>query len=112
MLSREEIFDLAEPFGEFQYGDAQGDKRVAFARAVEAAAYERAAQTRTLFNFARAVEAAAYDAAIRECEVLAEHWHQLKQTGGPMRDHREGMEDAATTIADRIRSLMAQERPK
>lgn len=44
MLSREKIFDLAEPFGEFQYGDAQGDKRVAFARAVEAAAYERAAQ--------------------------------------------------------------------
>ena len=44
MLSREKIFDLAEPFGEFQYGDAQGDKRVAFARAVEAAAYERAAK--------------------------------------------------------------------
>lgn len=43
MLSREKIFDLAEPFGEFQYGDAQGDKRVAFARAVERAAYERAA---------------------------------------------------------------------
>ena len=43
MLSREEIFDLAEPFGAFEYGDAQGDKRIAFARAVERAAYERAA---------------------------------------------------------------------
>ena len=44
MLRDNEIFDLAEPFGAFQYGDAQGDKRIAFARAVERAAYERAAQ--------------------------------------------------------------------
>ncbi len=39
-LTREEIFDLAEPFGEFQYGDAQGDKRIYFARAI-IAAYEQ-----------------------------------------------------------------------
>lgn len=43
MLTDNEIFDLAEPFGAFQYGDAQGDKRIAFARAVEQAAYEAAA---------------------------------------------------------------------
>jgi len=36
-LSTEEIFKLAEPFGEFKHGDAQGDKRIAYARAVEAA---------------------------------------------------------------------------
>jgi len=32
-LSDAEIFDLAEPFGAFEFGDAQGDKRLAFARA-------------------------------------------------------------------------------
>ena len=37
-LSDEEIFELAEPFGAFQYGDAQGDKRKDFARAILAAA--------------------------------------------------------------------------
>jgi hypothetical protein len=36
-LTDEQIFELAEPFGEFQFGDAQGDKRLAFARAIEAA---------------------------------------------------------------------------
>jgi hypothetical protein len=43
-LSDERIDEIGEPFGYFQYGDAQGDKRRAFARAVERAAYERAAQ--------------------------------------------------------------------
>lgn len=33
-----DIFDVAEAFGEFQYGDAQGHKRIAFARALFAAA--------------------------------------------------------------------------
>ena len=32
-LSSAEILDLAEPFGAFEFGDAQGDKRLAFARA-------------------------------------------------------------------------------
>ena len=32
-LSDAEIFDLAEPFGAFEFGDAQGDKRLAFAHA-------------------------------------------------------------------------------
>lgn len=32
-LSDAEIFDLAEPFGAFEFGDAQGDKRLDFARA-------------------------------------------------------------------------------
>jgi hypothetical protein len=41
-LSDERIDEIGEPFGYFQYGDAQGDKRRAFARAVERAAYERA----------------------------------------------------------------------
>ena len=36
-LTDEKIFDLAEPFGAFQYGDAQGHKRLEFARAIEAA---------------------------------------------------------------------------
>lgn len=36
-LTVEQIFDIAEPFGEFRYGDAQGDKRIAFARAIIAA---------------------------------------------------------------------------
>lgn len=39
-LTREELFELAEPFGEFQYGDAQGHKRIDFANAI-IAAYER-----------------------------------------------------------------------
>lgn len=41
-LSDERIDEIGDPFGYFQYGDAQGDKRRAFARAVERAAYERA----------------------------------------------------------------------
>ena len=36
-LTDEQIFDLSEPFGAFQYGDAQGHKRLEFARAIEAA---------------------------------------------------------------------------
>lgn len=42
-LTDEQIDEIGEPFGYFTYGDAQGDKRRAFARAVERAAYERAA---------------------------------------------------------------------
>ena len=34
MLTDQDIFDVAEPFGAFEFGDAQGDKRKAFARAV------------------------------------------------------------------------------
>lgn len=37
-LTDEQIFDIAEPFGAFEFGDAQGDKRLAFARAILAAA--------------------------------------------------------------------------
>ncbi len=37
-LSDEEIMEIASDFGEFQYGDAQGHKRLEFARAVLAAA--------------------------------------------------------------------------
>lgn len=36
-LTDDQIFDIAEPFGEFRYGDAQGDRRLAFARAIIAA---------------------------------------------------------------------------
>lgn len=36
-LTDEQIFDLAEQFGEFRYGDAQGHKRIDFARAIERA---------------------------------------------------------------------------
>ena len=34
-LSDERIFELAESFGEFKYGDAQGCKRIEFSRAIE-----------------------------------------------------------------------------
>ena len=40
-LTNGEIFNLADPFGAFQYGDAQGDKRLAFARAIEAAVWAK-----------------------------------------------------------------------
>lgn len=36
-LSDAEIFDLAGDFGAFEFGDAQGDKRLAYARAIERA---------------------------------------------------------------------------
>lgn len=42
-LTDEEIFHAAEPFGAFEYGDAQGHKRIAFARAIEAAVLEKQA---------------------------------------------------------------------
>lgn len=41
-LTDEEIFDLADPFGAFQYGDAQGDKCKDFARAIEQAVRQKA----------------------------------------------------------------------
>ena len=37
-LTDRQILDIAEPFGCFEYGDAQGHKRIEFARAVLAAA--------------------------------------------------------------------------
>ena len=40
-LTEEQIFDLAEPFGAFEYGDAQGHKRREFARAIEAKLREK-----------------------------------------------------------------------
>lgn len=42
MISDKRIFELAEPFGEFRFGDAQGDKRIGFARVVEAEAQSNA----------------------------------------------------------------------
>lgn len=33
-ITDEEILNVASDFGEFQYGDAQGHKRIAFARAI------------------------------------------------------------------------------
>jgi hypothetical protein len=35
-LSDDEIFTLAEPYGRFEFGDSQGHRRLAFARAIEA----------------------------------------------------------------------------
>jgi len=43
-LTDDQIFDIAESFGEFRYGDAQGDKRLAFARAIIAATAAPVAQ--------------------------------------------------------------------
>ena len=36
-LTDDQIFEIADSFGEFKYGDAQGDKRNGFARAIESA---------------------------------------------------------------------------
>jgi len=41
----EQILEIAEPFGEFQYGDAQGHKRIDFARAILALRHERGPMT-------------------------------------------------------------------
>jgi len=40
-LTEEEIFEAADLFGEFRYGDAQGHKRLAFAQAIEAELREK-----------------------------------------------------------------------
>jgi vacuolar-type H+-ATPase subunit I/STV1 len=39
-LSDEQILEFADPFGAFEYGDAQGDKRLGFARSIESAAID------------------------------------------------------------------------
>lgn len=44
-LTDEQILEVAEPFGAFEYGDAQGDKRIDFARAVLALRPERVPMT-------------------------------------------------------------------
>jgi len=36
-LTDEQIYEIAQPFGCFEYGDAQGDKRREFVRAIELA---------------------------------------------------------------------------
>ena len=40
-LTDEEIFDSADNFGSFQYGDAQGHKRIEYAKAIEAKLKEK-----------------------------------------------------------------------
>lgn len=40
-ISDEDILEIAGPFGEFRFGDAQGDKRVGFARAIITAMMKR-----------------------------------------------------------------------
>jgi len=40
-LTDEDILNVADPFGAFQYGDAQGHKRIEFARAILALAKEK-----------------------------------------------------------------------
>ena len=40
-LTDEEILDSADAFGSFQYGDAQGHKRLEFAKAIEAKLKEK-----------------------------------------------------------------------
>ena len=84
MLTNDEIFVLAEPFGAFEFGDAQGDKRIAFARAVERAAYERAAQ---------------------ECEaqISGSDYQHLAWHG-----HWDLMAQSATNCADAIRALRSK----
>ena len=44
-VADEQILEVAEPFGEFQYGDAQGHKRIDFARAILALRPERVPMT-------------------------------------------------------------------
>lgn len=45
VLTLAQILDLADPFGEFKTGDAQGDKRVQYARAIEKAVLESIVNT-------------------------------------------------------------------
>ena len=40
-LTDQQIMELAEPFGAFEYGDAQGHKRQAFVRAIEEAVWKQ-----------------------------------------------------------------------
>lgn len=44
-VTDEQILEIAEPFGEFQYGDAQGHKRIDFARAILSPRPERVPMT-------------------------------------------------------------------
>ena len=44
-VTNEQILEIAEPFGEFQYGDAQGHKRIDFARAILALRPEKVPMT-------------------------------------------------------------------
>ena len=44
-VTDEQILEIAEPFGEFQYGDAQGHKRIDFARAILSQRPERVPMT-------------------------------------------------------------------
>ena len=102
MLTDEQIFDLAEPFGAFEYGDAQGDKRRGFARAIESAA------TAPLL-----AQIAALDVQLAEARKDAERYRWLKN----------GCNDKGTTATHIAKDLfgfewnrsidaaMAQEQP-
>lgn len=49
-VTDEQILEVAEPFGAFEYGDAQGDKRIDFARAILALRPERVPMTDEQLN--------------------------------------------------------------
>ena len=49
-MTDEQILEVAEPFGAFEYGDAQGDKRVDFARAILALRPKRVPMTDEQIN--------------------------------------------------------------
>ena len=57
-LTNEQLFELAEPFGYFEFGDAQGAKRLAFARAIEEAVMAQLTET---VREAAAVECRLFD---------------------------------------------------
>lgn len=106
MLPRDEIDAIGDRFGHFKYGDAQGDQRAAFARAVEQAAYA---------------------AAIKACEARAEHEEEARALqradaarGGDVNEELARLRHLSdvrlfnagiSMCADAIRSLM-REQPK
>lgn len=58
------------------------------------------------WHVARAVERAAYERAAQECDEWAKHCQAT--IGGPLGAYREGKADAASTLAERIRALGRQ----
>ena len=55
-VTDEQILEVAEPFGAFEYGDAQGDKRIDFARAILALQKNNFSHERVPMTHKQAIE--------------------------------------------------------
>lgn len=90
MLSDDEILDIATAAGlRFSMYSDDVETRAAIKR------------------LARAVERAAYERAAQECDEWMNHW-QATIAGITASAYREGKADAASTLAERIRALGRQ----